>query len=232
MLRRSITSGYPFIQELIFREEESHILETLLIKEFEDLFSKKGINLETLYEDVRKIVISGFAKKVKSSDLEDIIQEIYKGILIRNKGICPFDSNKSSFGSYVYMVSGCIIANYYQKKRKHPHFHEISDNTFNYYNPESGKTGETIDTLLLRDKLEEYLFLNLEKTSENKEIWDKIIRGYKLSEISRESEIPISRVSKKVKKIKQICAQWSETHKMSFHIPKKFQLRNEEKTWH
>ena len=48
-------------------------------------------------------------------DPEDVLQEVYKGLLARNEGSCRFDPRKSSFGHYVHMVCGCILANYHRK---------------------------------------------------------------------------------------------------------------------
>ena len=53
-------------------------------------------------------------------DPDDVLQEVYKGILIRNKGKCPFDEKKSAFSTYVVMVSRCVTINYINKaKKKH-----------------------------------------------------------------------------------------------------------------
>lgn len=74
----------------------------------------RGIDLLARGHEVRKLFFAGFARRVfrYGYDPEDVLQEIYKGILIRNAGRCPFDEKKSSFGHYVHMVCGCIISNY------------------------------------------------------------------------------------------------------------------------
>ena len=51
-------------------------------------------------------------------DPEDVLQEVYKGILIRNRGKCPFDAQKSAFSTYVVMVSKCVTINYINKAKK------------------------------------------------------------------------------------------------------------------
>jgi RNA polymerase sigma factor (sigma-70 family) len=203
--------------ELLFREEVSKEIEKSLHEDFDSFLRKKGIDLISLYEDVRKIVISGFSKKVSSEDLEDIIQEIYKGILIRNNGICPFDATKSSFGSYVYMVSNCIIANYYQKKRKHPYLQEIKEDFSKTQRPMS----LSID--LAKEKLEDYIFSRIERNSQNEEVWNRLLQGYKLSEISRELKISTSRVSKILRTLKATCARWAQMEGMESFLPLKFQ---------
>ncbi len=77
-----------------------------------------GIDLSEKFLDVRKLFMSGFARKVsqRGLDPEDVLQEVYKGLLIRNNGKCPWDMRKSSMGYYVYMVSSNILSNYARKR--------------------------------------------------------------------------------------------------------------------
>ena len=82
--------------------------------------SHLGIDLENRSHEVRKLFFAGFGKQCYAAgyDPEDVLQEIYRGLLARNKGICPFDPAKSSFGHYVHMVCGCVVANYHRKMNK------------------------------------------------------------------------------------------------------------------
>ena len=81
---------------------------------------RKGINLEIKFLDVKRLFLSGFGSRVLKMgyDPDDVLQEIYKGLLIRNRGRCSWDQGKSSFGSYVHMVAGCIISNYTRKSER------------------------------------------------------------------------------------------------------------------
>ena len=76
-----------------------------------------GIDLANRGHEVRKLLFAGFGKKITSYgyDPEDVLQEVYKGLLARNMGKCPWDATKSSFGHYVHMVCGCIVSNYHRK---------------------------------------------------------------------------------------------------------------------
>ena len=76
-----------------------------------------GIDLQKRGHEVRKLFYAGFARKVafRGYDPEEVLQELYKAILIRNRGKCPWDPKKSSFGHYVHMVANCIISNYMRK---------------------------------------------------------------------------------------------------------------------
>ena len=77
-----------------------------------------GIDLAARGHEVRKLFYAGFGRKVIAMgyDPEEVLQEVYKGILVRNTGKCPFDPAKSSFGHYVHMVCSGRVANY---RRKH-----------------------------------------------------------------------------------------------------------------
>jgi hypothetical protein len=67
------------------------------------------------------LFFAGFGHRVirHGYDPEEVLQEVYRGLLVRNKGKCPFDARKSSFGHYVHMVSECILNNYHRKQSRH-----------------------------------------------------------------------------------------------------------------
>lgn len=77
----------------------------------------KGVDLVNRGHEVRKLFYAGFFGRVAryGYDPEEVLQEVYAGILVRNNGKCPFDPKKSSFGHYVHMVCGCIVSNYHRK---------------------------------------------------------------------------------------------------------------------
>tara|TARA_B100001094_G_scaffold139347_1_gene134812 strand:- start:152 stop:802 length:651 start_codon:yes stop_codon:yes gene_type:complete len=81
---------------------------------------KKGIDLEIKFLDVKRLFLAGFGWRVAKMgyDPDDVLQEVYKGLLIRNDGKCPWDKNKASLGHYVHMVTGCILSNYTRKKER------------------------------------------------------------------------------------------------------------------
>lgn len=76
-----------------------------------------GIDLAARGHEVRKILMAKFGMQMHRVNLdpEEVLQEVYKGLLVRNDGKCPFDPRKSSFGHYVYMVCSCILRNYYRR---------------------------------------------------------------------------------------------------------------------
>lgn len=79
-----------------------------------------GIDLARRSHEVRKLLFAGFGRRMYACgyDPEDVLQEVYKGLLIRNAGKCPWDPAKSSFGHYVHMVCSCILSNYHRKQHR------------------------------------------------------------------------------------------------------------------
>jgi hypothetical protein len=81
---------------------------------------KLGIDLEARGHEVRKILYACFGQRIGrlGFDPEEVLQEVYRGLLARNNGKCPWDVRKSSFGHYVHMVTECILRNYARKQRR------------------------------------------------------------------------------------------------------------------
>lgn len=87
----------------------------------------RGIDLSKRGDEVRKLFYAAFARGLVKDgfDPEEALQEVYKGLLARNRGKCPFDAKKSSFGHYVHIVTRCVLANYVRKEKKRA-IHEVS----------------------------------------------------------------------------------------------------------
>lgn len=104
-----------------------------------------GIDLAARGHEVRKLLYKGFGARIarRGFDIEDVLQEVYKGLLTRNKGICPFDARKSSFGHYVHMVSGCILSNYERKMGRRAEHEQLG-----MYDPTASDEGGMVDAAL------------------------------------------------------------------------------------
>ena len=79
-----------------------------------------GIDLVHRAKEVQKLLFHGFGYKIfaQGYDPADVLQEVFKGILARNNGTCAWDESKSSFGHYVHMVCGCVLANYHRREQR------------------------------------------------------------------------------------------------------------------
>lgn len=102
-----------------------HLPSNLLLRQPKVL----GIDLAKRGHEVRKLLFKGFGGKIRSAgyDAEDVLQEVYKGILVRNNGKCPFDPAKASFGHYVHMVCDCIVSNFHRKMSRQRKVEPIAD---------------------------------------------------------------------------------------------------------
>lgn len=175
-----------------------------------------GIDLENRSHEVRKLFYAGFGRQCYAAgyDPDDVLQEIYRGILARNKGICPFDPEKSSFGHYVHMVCGCIVANYHRKMNKRKQREQVGVMGFD----EEGNKG-LVDVSL--SAIEDYYTSPQEATEEElarnsltkfvrehgkhlEPILDRLLLGMTRKEISIELDIEPNEISARIKKVRQL----------------------------
>lgn len=121
--------GRHWSLERYFRIGPVHGTPSAPVDDFFDLFESApplppppkptlGIDLKRRAGEVRKLLFAGYGRRmfINGYDPEDVLQEVYKGLLVRNAGKCPWDSAKSSFGHYVHMVCGCILSNFHRKQ--------------------------------------------------------------------------------------------------------------------
>jgi len=101
-----------------FMGTEGTLLEVFAVPEVA-LGPKLGIDLAARGHEVRKLMWAGFGHKILRAgyDPEDVLQEIFRGLIARNNGTCPWDARKSSFGHYVHLVIGCVLTNYHRKQQ-------------------------------------------------------------------------------------------------------------------
>jgi len=79
-----------------------------------------GIDLARHSDDVRRLFGKACGRAVKANgyEFEDVLQDVYKGILVRNRGAGAFNPRRSSLGSYVVMVSHCMFSNYHRREQR------------------------------------------------------------------------------------------------------------------
>ncbi len=172
-----------------------------VIRDFESIEKPKrklGVDVEAKANDIKSIFYKHFAKMCIQSkyEPEEMLQEIYLGILHRNKGNCPFDPAKSSLSTYIVMVSRCILFNIFNKdnktrsrmfepKEKDDLFRLIKDN-------------HDFDTKFLIEEAR-----GLCKTDDMKNVFDQMLLGYNISQISNNLKIENRKVSEMTSKIKK-----------------------------
>ena len=184
-----------------------------------------GIDLGKRGHEVRKLFYAGFALKIsyRGFDPEDVLQELYQALLIRNAGKCPWDPQKSSFGHYVHMVAGCIISNYIRK-----HGRIEANEVFGT----ADSDGEAVDVAasdLPRIKANQDESLGIKKTREElrglvakeasvrgiptrlaEEIFELMSEGVGTRELRKELPYPPQKVSDAAKLVQEVALLWRD----------------------
>jgi DNA-directed RNA polymerase specialized sigma24 family protein len=114
-----------------------------------------GIDLAKRGHEVRKLLFAGFGHRITRSgyDPDDVLQEIYRGLLARNKGRCPFDSRKSSFGHYVHMVCECVLNNFHRKQARIREIEQVGMSAPASMRDEAEEFGGMVDAAEVADRL-------------------------------------------------------------------------------
>lgn len=186
-------------------------------------YSGLGIDLDRRSHEVAKLFYAGFGRQVRAAgfDQEDVLQEIYRGILARNKGICPWDPAKSSFGHYVHMVCSCIVSNYRRKQKSRQEYvgHRGYDAQGDYKDQDAGDFGiagpSSADTLVgILEAGQDLVSHMQQKTGKTRELalaskaLPLLIQGYSRKELAESLDAPISLVSKAIKLLREHSGSW------------------------
>ena len=86
-----------------------------------------GIDLAKRGKEGEKLLFAGFGRVIAACgyDSEDVLQDVNRAILVRNKGTCPWDPERASFGHYVHMVCQCELANYHRKMNRRREIEQV-----------------------------------------------------------------------------------------------------------
>lgn len=86
------------------------------------MVGRGALNLEGRFKEVAKLLFKGFGLMIRRAgwDEQDVLQEVYKGLLTRNQpGMrSAWDPAKSSFGHYIHMVCRSVVFNYHRKQER------------------------------------------------------------------------------------------------------------------
>ena len=159
--------------------------------------SKLGINVEEKKEDIKLLFYKRQAPSIMKEGLdpEDVLQEIYKGILIRNEGTCPYDSKKSAFSTYVVMVMNCIVMNLINKQRRERDRFVVGkeDDVACSYN--ASYTEDPSESMFLEEVRSRF-------KDDLLKVYDSLREGLKQSQIGRKFGWEIRRVNKYVREVR------------------------------
>jgi hypothetical protein len=160
-----------------------------------------GIDLSKYKEDIKLIFYKRQAHRMvkEGLDPEEVLQEVYKGVLIRNRGKCPYDPRKSALSTYIVLVMDCIIMNIVSKHRKEKSRFE--------YGSESD-VASSCNTSFEKDYTDNLMFVEIRKSFKKDQltVFDAIMDGFKMAHIARTLGWEARKVSKLKKEIQQIVA--------------------------
>lgn len=166
---------------------------------------KLGIDIEEHKEDIKKLFYKRQGMKLMKTgvDTDEVLQEVYKGILIRNKGKCPFDAEKSAMSTYIVMVVDCITMNYMNKfNRVNDRFVVgVEDDVACSYN--ASYEDDPSDAIFLQEVRTTFSGVLLK-------VYDALMNGLKKAHISREYGWEIRLVNKYVKQVREKVANLLE----------------------
>lgn len=92
-----------------------------------------GIDLDARHQEVAKLLYAGFGTQIYANgyDFEDILQEVFRKLIVSNQGKSPWDPSKSSFGHYVHMVCRSALYNVYRKDKRRKQHEMLGGRTYN-----------------------------------------------------------------------------------------------------
>jgi DNA-directed RNA polymerase specialized sigma24 family protein len=163
---------------------------------------KLGVDLNKRFHEVKKLFMAQCAKMCieNKCDPEEVLQEVYKGILIRNNGECPYDPSKSAFSTYVVMVAKCVTINYVNKYgarnvvEKHGQEDSIENEPYLLGLPSNLDTTADLNIEEIYQKLK----------GDAKIVFKDLLDGVKVSQISKIRSLDARRVSRHIEEIKRI----------------------------
>ncbi len=188
---------------------------------------RPGIDVSKKAKDIKNLVIAGFGRKIFAGkyDVNDVLQEVFKGILVRNKGKCPWDGAKSSFGHYVHMVAGCEIHNFHRKQQKLPAVIDHSDlevDIGQFGISEIEDVTPVDDSITSHDLCDFVVSKHPKDTDLIRSVFPHVIAGCSANEISGRIHETPSRVSKAVKAIRSSSAEWARQNDLNHMVPESY----------
>jgi len=188
-------------------------------------------------DEVRKLLWNGFAGKMLSQgyDPEDVLQEVYKGLLVRNNGRCPWDGRKSTFGHYVYMVIDGVLTNYHRKQKRRSDRYAVSLSMKNKDGEDLADIGQfgscqvwggsELGDMLALEGLQRYLEIlpmGGPEAQLGRSILPLVASGHQRSEIVRETGKKPSLVSRALAWLRRQTALWATESGLGCQVPTKY----------
>jgi len=179
-----------------------------------------GIDLKQRGHEVAKLLYAGFGARIARSgfDPREVLQEVYRGLLARNRGRCPWDANKSSFSHYVHMVCSCVLNNYHKREyRRRGREVDVDDSTLFLLNEAGQSTEKAVseDTMAVQD-LSKWIRLRYKglTSTERIEIACSVVPllqdGMTRQEMADQLGLTKGQVNRAVRLVREAARSWKE----------------------
>lgn len=174
--------------------------------------NRKGVTYKA--DEVRKLLFAGFAGKLKAGgyDPEDVLQEVYRGLLVRNNGKCPFEEGKGTFGHYVHMVIHGVLTNYHRKqtrRKESPMDFDQDEGDFGQWGHVEMGYGTSGQDDRLKIELREFLKGTKDGVRAQR-VLDLVSQGYRRKEIVARTGMSESEVSKALSALREGAKAWAQ----------------------
>lgn len=194
--------------------------------------SRRGGGAKTRADEVRKLLWAGFAGKMLAGgyDPEDVLQEVYRGLLVRDRGRCPFDARKSTFGHYVHMVAGCILTNYHRKQARRVDRGATSldgddRDDLGRYGTQAIWSGSDAGDRMAMESLARWLEGTRDESAEGslgRRVLPLVASGHTRAEIAEEAGVRPAMVSRALTWLRRAAAEWASGSGMDGHVPVRY----------
>lgn len=161
---------------------------------------KLGIDIEAKYQDIKSIFYRHFAPICFKNkvDPEEVLQEVYYGLEIRNRGTCPFDPAKSSMSTYIVLVARGVVFNYLKKTKNSRENEKTAKDEdskiFDYIPMEEKCIDESIVVNEIRNMFK----------GEMANVFDDMTQGYTVKEIAKRQKLEPQKINQMREKIKKV----------------------------
>lgn len=182
-----------------------------------------GIDLVGRSHEVAKLLFAGFGNWIYTAgyDPQEVLQEVYLGLAVRNQGKCPWTKSKSSFGHYVHMVCNGVLSNYHRKNKRIREHEQVGAYSYNaqgdFKEQDVASTQLPSPTTSEKSYLEERIVVqdllayipNDPHTHLAKQILPYIKDGYTRTDIARKLGLPRMRITEALAVLQHWAGRWA-----------------------
>lgn len=162
---------------------------------------KLGVDIEKHSQDIKLIFYKRQANSMRKEGLdpEEVLSEVYKGILIRNKGKCPYDPEKSALSTYIVLVMDCVIMNLLNKHKKERDRFIVGAEEDFATSYDSSYEEDPTNSIFMNE-------IRMSFKEDHLKVFDAIMQGNKMSHIARMFGMEARKVSNIKKEIQRTVA--------------------------